>query len=397
MSSSHASTITTAMTTSFSEETSVAQWGENATTTNPDWCLSSHYCNAADGCGQITVVPTAWVGVALFGFVVVFSLYRFIAASCGRSNTRTKIFYVLVVLCSMCEIVSQISLGLCGAPTHYSFPFHLFSEQLLLVSFSIIVAMWSAIMCHRNRGCVMWSFVCLNGIGIAFTIYVAIVCFTTNMPFFRGDFCNASMPFDFNACSYNIQAMYLVNSQFLLTVAIVGSGFFYCHAAQRRKQSFDYGRFDAARRRTCASLCDDGRDGTATRLFSAIVVCALCFMLRVCMEITTYAEGRSKDAWISDQLWYILAYWMPTAPPCVCMLFVMRLQKQYKRAAAQRLLEDDAGRSLSACDSESGIGQYFSSHLYRNRDDSMSSTGTMSTITTRGSYYNNDSEMGEVP
>ena len=100
-------------------------------------------------------------------------------------------------------------------------------------------------------------------------------------------------------------------------------------------------------------------------------------MLRVVMEILAFAQigSRSNDDWISLVLWYILAYWMPTAPPCVCMLFVMRLQKQYTRAAAQHLLEDDAGRTLSAASDASGIGEYYN---YRRGSDSLSSTGTAS-------------------
>eukprot|EP00750_Incisomonas_marina_P003231 INCI12946.1.p1 GENE.INCI12946.1~~INCI12946.1.p1 ORF type:complete len:369 (-),score=31.66 INCI12946.1:373-1479(-) len=346
-----------------------------ASSNSTTWCHYKTFCSPVDPCGQREVTTAAWVGVGLFAFVVVGAIYRLIVASLGRSNKRTKVFYFLVVLCAACEIVSQVALGFCGAPTHYSFPFHLLSEQLLLVSFSIIVAMWSAIICTRRRTCVIWAFGVLNFIGVAFTIVVAVICFNSNMPRFRGDNCTNYTLGSFEDCAYNFQAVFLVNSQCLLTVAIVGSGFFYCRAKQYRKPAL---RSQHGNRQSCTSRCDEGRDGTAARLFLAIIICAVCFMLRVVMEALAYSHHRSNDAWINMVTWYVLAYWTPTAPPCVCMLFVMRLQKQYTRAAAQHLLEDPAQRGSSmstGTDSDAGIVEYYN---YRRGSDSLSSTGTNS-------------------
>jgi hypothetical protein len=395
----------------------------NATSASPSpppiQCHNSSFCAWDYPCGTLRVTYLGWVGTCIFGLIAVGALYRFVVASCGRSTVVAKLFYLLVMLCAACESISQLGLAMCGAPTRAAFPCHLFSEQLLLVSFSIIVGMWSTIICARNRKGIMWAFSLLNAVGVTFTAYVTSICVTHNMSFVEGDECKWGK-LSFDACAYNIQAIILVNSQFLLTVAIVGSGFFYCRAKQHRPSSAKMKkrrRGDSSAEESLASadhskssnyggvgggggdgggadggehtggggaglvcwrlLCDQGRDGTATRLFTAIVVCAVCFTMRVVMEVTTWAISRSDDAWIADYTWYILAYWLPTAPPCVCMLFVMRLQKQYSTAAAlDSTVLDDAttvhGRSDS--DSEAGFGQYYNRH----GSDSCSSTGTAS-------------------
>jgi hypothetical protein len=89
---------------------------------------------------------------------------------------------------------------------------------------------------------------------------------------------------------------------------------------------------------------------------------------------------------------------MPTAPPCVCMLFVMRLQRQYSQASAQHLLEEPTVMSRTGGDSDSvgsglsdtsgGIGgEYY--NYNRRESDSTTSTGTRSTVSSTPGYpYN---------
>ena len=178
---------------------------------NETWCLSSSFCPDPCGPAPNSTEPMAgigWAGFGLFSCIALGSLYRFTAACVGRSNRRTKIFYFLVVLCAACEAVSQTALCFCGAPTRYSVPFHLYSEQLLLVSFSIIVAMWSAIICARNRKCVMWAFGILNFVGVTFTAYVCWVALNFGVPFWRGDDCPSIWnTTNFAACAYSIQVV----------------------------------------------------------------------------------------------------------------------------------------------------------------------------------------------
>ena len=49
------------------------------------------------------------------------------------------------------QIVMQAGLILCAAPSNISFACHIMSEQMLLVSFSMVVLWWSTTICRQRK------------------------------------------------------------------------------------------------------------------------------------------------------------------------------------------------------------------------------------------------------
>lgn len=202
------------------------------------------------------------------------------------------------------EIVMQAGLIMCAAPSNISFACHIMSEQMLLVSFSMVVLWWSITICRQRKCLVTTLLVVLVLIQSAGAVLVIIY----DVAFERKNFAGFLKTVEFKLQAVSLWTCMALLAVSMLVAALIST--IWCRIPQS-DDAEDQAQQQAAKRfRCCLSV--------------TTLICAFCFLMRVVMGICAEHFGRADNSWIDAAMWYILCYWIPTAVPSVCMLILWR-------------------------------------------------------------------------